>query len=814
MANEKFKVKFGLAVGDTVATVDGTTGNIVTTGDLAVNGGDVTTTSTTANIVNTTATTVNIAGAGTTVSIGANTGTTTINNDLVADSLTIAGDLAVNGGDITTTAATATLFNTNATSLSIGGAATNVTIASAGGSTQIKNALGVDFSTTVGTDLSVFGNTTLGSDSSDTVTVNGLVANNITFGFNDTATPRGILGQMSTGAVDYWFVGGAETGGVSNEGYAMIATGDDGNDEIYVRQYTGSPLSGTVNRELTLLDASGNTALAGDLTVAGNGYIYSSTGLALDLTGADVRVAGDLTVDGGDIIGTRSLQLSTTNTFATTGSSISGTTLTIGTLTSGTISVGMTITGGTTSNGTVITANISGTGSGSTWTVSTSQTVTSSAITGAGNITLAPITAGSVVNTFANGGNITNNRNYVHGAIRNVTTANTNGDIWELNSSGAQSATNPFFRGLSLDNSADTTRGPATLMRSYSGGAVSGSASRGRLIFEKARGTAASPTAIQAADILGSIDVTGYTSTGWLNDTVPAVTGFFGFNAAENWVSNTALGTSFSLSLAPTTTTINTGANLVQTLSINPQTFASRSDAFTWANGKTGTTQTMSLDVSGNLIVTGDVRVNGNDIQCSSGASTITMTSANTATTVRGDTINLQTAASVGVTGNKITYNRVFGQWQYDATITPAAANTGYAVPFQGVNAVVDFANIATASNTSEIRPNALGMYKLQFSAQVQNSDNGADHQVTFWWRKNGVDISNSAGYFTVPKAAAATGSLIVGWDNMVEVTTITDYYQLIYAVSDVAVTLPYIAASAPRPGAASVFLTLVPIGA
>lgn len=65
MSNEKFKVKFGLAVGDTAATVDGTTGNIVTNGDIAVNGGDITTTSTTANIFTTNATSISIGGAGT-----------------------------------------------------------------------------------------------------------------------------------------------------------------------------------------------------------------------------------------------------------------------------------------------------------------------------------------------------------------------------------------------------------------------------------------------------------------------------------------------------------------------------------------------------------------------------------------------------------------------------------------------------------------------------------------------------------------------------------------------------------------------------
>lgn len=87
MANEKFKVKFGLAVGDTAATVDGTTGDIATAGDIAVNGGDITTSSAAGAVFNTGATTLNIGGAATTVSIGANSGTTTVNNSLVADDL-------------------------------------------------------------------------------------------------------------------------------------------------------------------------------------------------------------------------------------------------------------------------------------------------------------------------------------------------------------------------------------------------------------------------------------------------------------------------------------------------------------------------------------------------------------------------------------------------------------------------------------------------------------------------------------------------------------------------------------------------------
>jgi len=60
-------------------------GNGVITGDLAVNGGDITTTATTFNLLNTTATTLNIGGAATAIDIGAATGTTSVNNALNVD---------------------------------------------------------------------------------------------------------------------------------------------------------------------------------------------------------------------------------------------------------------------------------------------------------------------------------------------------------------------------------------------------------------------------------------------------------------------------------------------------------------------------------------------------------------------------------------------------------------------------------------------------------------------------------------------------------------------------------------------------------
>lgn len=69
--------------------------------DMALNGGDLTTTATTFNLVNTNATTVNFAGAASAISIGSGTSTVTINDDL-----TVTGDLIVNGTTITANVAT------------------------------------------------------------------------------------------------------------------------------------------------------------------------------------------------------------------------------------------------------------------------------------------------------------------------------------------------------------------------------------------------------------------------------------------------------------------------------------------------------------------------------------------------------------------------------------------------------------------------------------------------------------------------------------------------------------------------------------
>jgi Major tropism determinant N-terminal domain len=70
--------------------------------------------------------------------------TTPFSINLTSGATTLLGDLAVNGGDITTTATgTATLFNTNATTLNIGGAATTMAIGASGSTVSFPGKISV-----------------------------------------------------------------------------------------------------------------------------------------------------------------------------------------------------------------------------------------------------------------------------------------------------------------------------------------------------------------------------------------------------------------------------------------------------------------------------------------------------------------------------------------------------------------------------------------------------------------------------------------------------------------------------------------------
>ena len=264
-------------------TVDSINGNIVTDGDLAVNGGDITTSQAAFNLLNATATTVNFAGAATTVEIGSATGTTNVNNNLDVD-----GDLNIDGGDLTVSTATFNLANTTASTVNAFGAGTAVNIGAITGTTTVRNNAQVDGI------LGVTGAVTLAND----IAVNGgdLTTNQTTFNLlNATATTVNFAGAATTLEI------GAATG-TTNVNNNLDVDGDlniDGGDlTVSTATFNLANTTATTVNAFGAGTAVSIGATTGTTTVRNNAQVDGTLGVTGNQTNT-----GDLTVNGNATLG-------------------------------------------------------------------------------------------------------------------------------------------------------------------------------------------------------------------------------------------------------------------------------------------------------------------------------------------------------------------------------------------------------------------------------------------------------------------------------------------------------------------------------
>jgi len=218
------------------------TGDIVTSGDLTVNGGDLIM-SASANVVNT-STTVNSFGAATTLNIGATTGTATIKNATVA----------LSGSALTTASTTFALLNTTATTVNAFGAATAINLGSAA-ATNLKVG-----STTADNILTVHGNG---------VTGNTTITSNVTTGKFKLApsitTGDVEIGSANAGTVKVLFTG------------SSLTVPDDNAITISGGAYVGQTVK--VGGDTSI---DGNTTINGSLTVVGK-VLFSNTDLEMSV---------------------------------------------------------------------------------------------------------------------------------------------------------------------------------------------------------------------------------------------------------------------------------------------------------------------------------------------------------------------------------------------------------------------------------------------------------------------------------------------------------------------------------------------------
>ena len=108
----------------------------------------------------------------------------------------------------------------------------------------------------------------------------------------------------------------------------------------------------------------------------------------------------------------------------------------------------------------------------------------------------------------------------------------------------------------------------------------------------------------------------------------------------------------------------------------------------------------------------------------------------------------------------------------------------------------VDIQDTITLQNNSQITVPSNGVYNLQFSAQLVNTDN-EQHNVKIWFRINGTDVPDSATDITVParKSANIYGYAVAAWNIFLEMNA-SQYAQIVWLPSSTLVTVEAIPAS------------------
>ena len=832
MATENFKVRKGLTIGESATTIDAVTGDIVTTGDVQVGGNDIKMSGGTTAITFSGAGNVAVAGDLTVTGndINSSTGSPIT---LSGNDVTVNGDLAVNGGDITTNQTTFNLLNTTATTLNVGGAATTIEIGAATGTTNVNNDLVVDGTVTIngstsgGTTISApatgstlsyvlpgssgAANTVLTNDGSGNLTWalpggGGSTFGNVTVGVatdNTVSTTTGNLVldsfsdiitvdadtqlsgnksiQMGTGvyagSTDIWRQASGATGVFDG---VEISNGSSTNSTavLVMRQFGQSTSGGgtaTVGEPRILTVGSRGTQASPLAVNANNSFfnIGSYTNLG-DNTGGGTGVgySNDIVLAANAALTFRSSQNHRQTLGATFTASISGTTLTVTAMTSGTIVPGTLLkaTVNPVVNAVAILRQTASTevgnalGGAGTYVISsavygtrTAETFTTLSITqgSAAAISVTPpnisstggITAFNATWDTSNYGltqlqtdkiTVTSPYSSAPQYTRTVT-AITGGDTLTVTGHGLTATGATFViaqpgnpNGLTTNTAyyVDTIVDANNIKlrtNSVSGGAVTG-LTNGTGLFLRCEFYAQNRTG--ANNVAPTIDLIGYRWGNNFQSAVPAANKtndylgqlyFSGTTGAAFPSGNVrvigqatqdfAVGAYGSQLLLQTTKNSTTTAADTARIGLNSTTFLS--DSFLFENS--AGTDNLTIDSSGNVVITGDLRINGNDIQASDGNTNITMNS-NTLTTFAGD---------IKVNGNDIQNSAGNNNISLGNTFTTIRANT---TQFYDSNAAsqsnIQFEPGNTAGATASDRNTSFALFHRRIPSQPSEYPN------------------------------------------------------------------------------------------
>ena len=160
-----------------------------------------------------------------------------------------------------------------------------------------------------------------------------------------------------------------------------------------------------------------------------------------------------------------------------------------------------------------------------------------------------------------------------------------------------------------------------------------------------------------------------------------------------------------------------------------------------------------------------------------------------------------------GSAWDQIWSGRRYGAWQDSTTQTTGAANTATLITFN----TTDIPDGVSLVASSKMTANYPGVYNLQWSGQFVNTDSQLQ-DATVWIRKNGTDVTGSAGQISVPnKHGSVNGHTIAAWNYFIDLA-VNDYIQLYWGASSTTVSLSATSASSPYPSVASVIATMAKV--
>jgi len=140
-----------------------------------------------------------------------------------------------------------------------------------------------------------------------------------------------------------------------------------------------------------------------------------------------------------------------------------------------------------------------------------------------------------------------------------------------------------------------------------------------------------------------------------------------------------------------------------------------------------------------------------------------------------------------------------YGAWKSLVTQT-ATADTATAVALE----VVDYENSTSIASSSRMTVAYPGIYNLQWSAQILNSDSAA-RSLSVWLKKNGTDVVGSTRNTSV-QVGQANGA----WNYYIQLAA-ADYIEIYWSTNNALVTLQtYAVQTTPtRPTTPSIAATL-----